>query len=330
MKTCAEECSQMAKTFTLFADPGRGLIPSNIVCSCMGLAIFKGSYGVAVVRLKDEWSAPCAILLQAPNSQVSDGQESVVLFMTEQAIFSLVGRTPLVLGQTHSFAPGPMYQGSARADCLVYVRFNNGFTPGELIQQHMQGWGLQEDVDRHMHWHGDNATWFDVLTNKISVDRSSVGNALYLVLNLGASGGRADQNNVANITDWAREMESKQEEELKKSLGLLGTKTPQSSPQMEQSQPQFPSHHQPSHYPQPQQYQQYQQYQSHYQQPQYQQQQYQQQYYQQYPQQMMHQMTGQPQMMTQMTGQPQMMMQMTGQPMMPQMMQPQMMQPQMM
>jgi hypothetical protein len=66
----------------------------------------------------------------------------------------------------------------------------------ELIQQHMNGCNntynnqgsVQEDVDRHKRWHGNDSTWFDVLTNKISVDRSSVGNALYLILGLGAQG----------------------------------------------------------------------------------------------------------------------------------------------
>ena len=49
-----------------------------------------------------------------------------------------------------------------------------------------------------------NATWFDVLTNKISVDRSSVGNALYLVLNLASNGGNATGKNYASIEEWAK------------------------------------------------------------------------------------------------------------------------------
>ena len=68
----------------------------------------------------------------------------------------------------------------------------------------MIGWSVNEDPIRHSKWHGKNATWFDVLTNKISVDRSSVGNALYLVLNLASSGGNATGKNFAAIDDWAK------------------------------------------------------------------------------------------------------------------------------
>lgn len=73
---------------------------------------------------------------------------------------------------------------------------------------------VQEDIDRHTKWHGSNATWFDVLTNKISVDRSSVGNALYLILGLGAQGivsiynnilgNRNERKNYAEIEQWAQ------------------------------------------------------------------------------------------------------------------------------
>lgn len=68
----------------------------------------------------------------------------------------------------------------------------------------MNGWSVKEDNVRHARWHGKNATWFDVLTNKISVDRSSVGNALYLVLNLASSGGNATGKNYAKIDDWVQ------------------------------------------------------------------------------------------------------------------------------
>jgi hypothetical protein len=201
--TCAEECQLAAKTFSAFAEPGKSAIPNKFVSQAMGIAIFKGEVGVAVVRLEDDWSAPCAILIQSPSGPISPGQETVLLFMTESGIFSLIGRTPLVFNQTHTFSPGPLYNGNiSSCDVYCFVRYNNGFTPSELIQEHMNGWCVQEDVDRHSVWHGDNATWFDVLTNKISVDRSSVGNALYLVLNLGASG-QSSVNNKANIAEWA-------------------------------------------------------------------------------------------------------------------------------
>jgi hypothetical protein len=127
--------------------------------------------------------------------------------MTENAIFSLVGQSPFVLGQTHRFAPGPLYGSALNLDSSIdvyaFVRFNNGFTPSELIQQYMTGWTVKEDQDRHSRWHGRNATWFDVLTNKISVDRSSVGNALYLVLNLATKGAAPVGKNYAKIDEWA-------------------------------------------------------------------------------------------------------------------------------
>ncbi|KAJ3270013.1 hypothetical protein HDV01_000724 [Terramyces sp. JEL0728] len=176
--TAGEECQLAAKTLSAFADPRQGAISSPFINSAMGIAIFKGDQGVAVVRLK-----------------------------TGVSIFSLVGQKEVVFNQTHRFAPGPLY-GSAlnldpSVDVYCYVRFNGGFTPSDLISQHMVGWSVQEDKDRHAKWHGQNATWFDVLTNKISVDRSSVGNALYLVLNLAATGATAAGKNFASIEEWS-------------------------------------------------------------------------------------------------------------------------------
>ncbi|KAJ3353615.1 hypothetical protein HDU91_005873, partial [Kappamyces sp. JEL0680] len=141
----------------------------------------------------------------------------VLLFMSERAIFSLVGQTSFVFNQTHRFAPGPLY-GSAlnlddSVDVYAFVRFNNGriaatdalgFTPAELIAHHMNNWAVMEDPQRHKKWHGKTATWFDVLTNKISVDRSSVGNALYLVLNLASKGASPAGKNYANIEEWSQ------------------------------------------------------------------------------------------------------------------------------
>ncbi|KAJ3259115.1 hypothetical protein HK103_003002 [Boothiomyces macroporosus] len=187
--TAGEECQLAAKTLSAFADPRQGAISSPFINSAMGIAIFKGDQGVAVVRLK------------------TGAQDTVLLFMTEVSIFSLVGQKEFVFNQTHRFAPGPLY-GSAlnldpSVDVYCYVRFNGGFTPSDLISQHMVGWSVQEDKERHAKWHGQNATWFDVLTNKISVDRSSVGNALYLVLNLAATGTTATGKNFASIDEWS-------------------------------------------------------------------------------------------------------------------------------
>jgi hypothetical protein len=51
------------------------------------------------------------------------------------------------------------------------VRYNGQFTPPELITAGMSGWQIGEDKARHNRWHGNvgGVTWFDVLTNKITV-----------------------------------------------------------------------------------------------------------------------------------------------------------------
>ena len=128
--------------------------------------------------------------------------------MTELSIYSLVTRANVALNQTHKFEPGPfnLPKGQDQTDIYVYVRFNGGFTPSELIAINMVGWIVKEDTVRHAKWHGESVTWFDVLTNKISVDRSSVGNALYVVLNLAAGSAQEAINglrkNFANVESW--------------------------------------------------------------------------------------------------------------------------------
>ena len=155
-----------------------------------------------------EWSAPCAITWENnTHSAIQAGQETILLFMTEHSIVALVTRSPMILGQSHRFLPGPLYGTRLNLDSAIdvyaYVRYNNGFTPPELISQHMAGWSVREDSMRHGRWHGKEATWFDVLTNKISVDRSSVGNALYLVLNMAAGNQAGSSNNYAHIEHLA-------------------------------------------------------------------------------------------------------------------------------
>lgn len=133
--TCAQECQIVAKTLSEFTSA----IPKQVLSLAMGIAVCNGSTGVALVRLpSQEWSAPCAILLQSTTS-ISPGQATVLLFMTEQCLYSLVGRTGMILGKTHSFMPGPMYSGSVNAEVLAYVRYNGGFTPEQLIRDHMTG-----------------------------------------------------------------------------------------------------------------------------------------------------------------------------------------------
>jgi hypothetical protein len=48
-----------------------------------------------------EWSAPCAIALTSAQANVQETQESILLFMTEAAIYSLVTRAVLSLNETH-------------------------------------------------------------------------------------------------------------------------------------------------------------------------------------------------------------------------------------
>jgi len=174
--TAGEECSLASKVFNYFSDKA---IPASFVASCLGVAISKGTNGTAVVRLSTgDWSAPCAFALYSSQTEIDPNQETVILFMSERSIIGLIKNERVILNQTHSFLPGPLSNENAQiemTDMYVYVRFNAG----------MSGWQIGEDSVRHGRWHGRGGiTWFDVLTNKISVDRSSVGNGLYLVLNL--------------------------------------------------------------------------------------------------------------------------------------------------
>ena len=50
--TAGEECQVAAKILSSFADPRQGAITSAFISSAMGVAVFRGSNGVAVVRLR--------------------------------------------------------------------------------------------------------------------------------------------------------------------------------------------------------------------------------------------------------------------------------------
>ncbi len=50
--TCGEECQLSAKILSSFADPRQGAITAPFINHAMGVAVFKGDIGVAVVRLK--------------------------------------------------------------------------------------------------------------------------------------------------------------------------------------------------------------------------------------------------------------------------------------
>ncbi|KAJ2989121.1 hypothetical protein HDV02_005172, partial [Globomyces sp. JEL0801] len=120
--TAGEECQLTAKVLSAFADPRQGAITPPFITLAMGIAIFKGDSGVAVVRLKSgEWSAPCAIKVASPQSAIQPAQDTVLLFMTESAIFSLVGQGTFIFGQTHRFAPGPLYGTALNVDPAIDV-----------------------------------------------------------------------------------------------------------------------------------------------------------------------------------------------------------------
>ncbi|KAJ3031776.1 UNVERIFIED_CONTAM: hypothetical protein HDU68_000063 [Siphonaria sp. JEL0065] len=208
--TAGEECKAAAQALSAFTGTGSGgdCIPKNFISMAMAIAIFRGENGVAMVRLKSgDWSAPCAIILEVPHGgSVQPGQDSVLLFMTESSVLALVARTRLILDGTHKFQAG-IYSASGRIDpsndIYAYVRFNNQFTPASLLSS-MSGWGVREDMTRHARWHGFDVTWADVLMNKITVDRSSIGNALYLVVNIAAGGnsqGVIEVNGRKNFAD---------------------------------------------------------------------------------------------------------------------------------
>jgi hypothetical protein len=79
----------------------------------------------------------------------------------------------VILNQNYGFLPGPMATSNyqlEQTDMYIYVRYNGQFTPPELITAGMTGWQIGEDKVRHNTWHGNvGVTWFDVLTNKITV-----------------------------------------------------------------------------------------------------------------------------------------------------------------
>ncbi|KAJ3040069.1 hypothetical protein HDV00_011518 [Rhizophlyctis rosea] len=238
--TAGEECQAAARTFDAFA--GRqGAVPAQFVSSAFGIAIVRGTAGVAVVRLKTgDWSAPCAIALENPNGAVQPGQETVLLFMTSQAIFKLVTRALLVLNSTHKFVAGPIHGGGIvddSVDVYGWVRYNQGFTQPDVVNQAMTGWVVREDPARHGRWHGAEVTWYDVLTNKITVDRSSVGNALYVVLNMAAGGAGGSGMSLTGKKNYA---------DMDQIAGIApSSKSRQQQPQpqvqqQQQQQPQIP------------------------------------------------------------------------------------------
>ncbi|KAJ3146194.1 hypothetical protein HDU89_006335 [Geranomyces variabilis] len=245
--TAGEECQLAAKTFSTFVDKNQGAIPPVYITSAMGCAICRGNKGVAVVRLKSgEWSAPCAIELESQSSTIQPAQETVLVFMTENVIHKLVSRALLRLGVTDQFKPGPIHGNepiNPAVDVYGWVRFNGGFTPPELIASNMVAWFVREDPQRHGRWHGESVTWFDVLTNKITVDRSSVGNALYIVMNLAAGGSAsgvdAKRKNFANLDAISNIAPSITKSRPAQQTQQNASSYPQQQLQQQQQQPQM-------------------------------------------------------------------------------------------
>ncbi|KAJ3123193.1 hypothetical protein HK098_002117 [Nowakowskiella sp. JEL0407] len=215
--TAANECKRAAQILSVFVDSSRGgQIPPTYVVQAFGFAILKGPQGVAVVRLHTgDWSAPCAIAFHNPNGEILSDQESVLLFMTERSVTSLIENVTFKLDGTHRFEPGPGTRGDMYnvapvdpyVDVYVWVRYQGGYTDPRLLKTGMAGWYVGEDKARQKVWHGADVSWIDVLTNKISVDRSSVGNALYLTLRL-AAGSAIPEKGKKNFAEIKKSAEA--------------------------------------------------------------------------------------------------------------------------
>lgn len=194
--TGGEECQRAAKILSTFLDGNKagpsGAIPQQLLSLAYGVSVFNGREGVSIAKLtKGGWSAPCAVVLEPDSeSSVNPGQYTVALIMSESALFDLVLDRKLELGGKHSFEAGPLENSPSAikpsGDLNIWVRYKNSFISSELIGSHMSGWCIVEDSTRQQRWHKRQVSWVEVLTNKISVDRSSVGNALYVVINIAA------------------------------------------------------------------------------------------------------------------------------------------------
>ncbi|KAI8807729.1 hypothetical protein BJ742DRAFT_811697 [Cladochytrium replicatum] len=234
--SAAEECKRAAQILNVFVNSQMGgSIPPHFVVQAFGIAILKAATGVAVVRLPSgEWSAPCAIALHNPNGSIND-QETVLLFMTERSVVSLIQNVAFTLGGTHRFEPGPISSSmvpiDSSVDVYVWVRFNGGYTHPELLSRGMAGWYVGEDRTRHRRWHGPEVTWYDVLTNQISVDRSSIGNAFYITLRL-AVGSARPENGKKNFAT----IEGLKPSSVSKSAGTAGNPQLQQQQQQQQTQ----------------------------------------------------------------------------------------------
>ena len=104
-----------------------------------------------------DWSAPLAIRIHT-NSQnaIQPLQETILLFMSDASCSALVAKSSAVFNQTLRFSPGPFGYApyDPAVDVFAYVRFNQGFTPAELVMNHMNGWSICQDEARHEFWHG--------------------------------------------------------------------------------------------------------------------------------------------------------------------------------
>jgi hypothetical protein len=63
-------------------------------------------------------------MLENPNGPVQPGQDTILLFMTESAVLSLVSRQRLILNVTHRFKPGSFSDSIIDAQMGEYKRLD--------------------------------------------------------------------------------------------------------------------------------------------------------------------------------------------------------------
>ncbi len=112
-------------------------------------------------------------------------QKVLVLFMSQRSLVSLMQREGIELGVRHSYAAGPLRREMIeRVDCYVWVKQGEQFVDEASVAQGMVGWKIEEDMVRHQGWYGREVGWRETVTQGINVERSSIGNAIYVLLGM--------------------------------------------------------------------------------------------------------------------------------------------------
>jgi hypothetical protein len=117
-------------------------------------------------------------------------QKTLVLFMSQRSLVSLMQQEAIELGVRHSYAAGPLQRELIeRVDCYVWIKMGDQFVPDDIVAQNLIGWRIEEDMPRHQRWYRGTAVgWRDTVTQGINVDRSSIGNAIYVLLGMSTRG----------------------------------------------------------------------------------------------------------------------------------------------